>query len=60
MTILRCDMERDCQKPVTHIDSKGYVYCREHGIQRQSYQRCRQLRPAELTRLQAGEPLKEY
>lgn len=58
--ILTCAMDRACTAPVTYIDAKGYVYCTVHGQQRQQGQRCRQLRPAELTRLQAGEPLKEY
>jgi hypothetical protein len=57
---LTCDMEKDCKAPVTYIDIKGYVYCAAHGVQRQSYQRCRKLRPAELKRLQAGGTVSKY
>ena len=60
MTTLTCDMEQTCTAPVTHIDIKGYVYCRQHGIARKIYCRCRQLTRAELAQLHAGEPLKEY
>lgn len=60
MTPLICQMTADCRQPVTYIDAKGYVYCTEHGQERQTYQRCRKLRPAELKRLQQGEPLKAY
>jgi hypothetical protein len=27
-----CDMTKDCQNTVTHIGSKGYIYCVEHAI----------------------------
>lgn len=57
---LTCDMVKDCPEPVTYIDAKGYVYCTHHGRERQSYQRCRKLRPAELMRLETGDALKEY
>jgi hypothetical protein len=30
-------MTRECQSPVTHIDTKGFVYCAPHGLQRRSY-----------------------
>ena len=55
-----CDMATDCKEPITHIDIKGYIYCSAHGKERQSYQRCRKLTPAELKVIQAGEPLKDY
>jgi hypothetical protein len=57
---LKCDMEKDCAEDVTHIDEKGYVYCHEHGVQRKSWRRCRQLTPKELRQLQAGTPLASY
>lgn len=57
---LRCDMKKDCKEVVTHIDDKGYAYCRPHGIQRQSYRRCRMLTPGELKQLKAGKPLAAY
>lgn len=57
---LRCDMVDGCTAPIAYIDTKGYIYCAPHGRERQAYQRCRKLTPVELTRLQSGEPLKEY
>ncbi len=57
---LRCEMQRDCDAPVTHIDVKGYVYCTHHGIHRRAHQFCRKLRPCELRRLQRGLPLRRY
>lgn len=57
---LKCDMKRTCAEVVTHIDDKGYVYCRPHGIQRQSWRRCRLLKPSELKQLKAGTPLASY
>src|SRR3954470_11409614 len=57
---LRCDMDRSCDRPVTHVDAKGYAYCTSHGHARQTSTRCRQLTPAELTRLQAGNTLPRY
>jgi hypothetical protein len=29
-----CDMKKDCAEAVTHIGSKGYVYCEKHAAQR--------------------------
>ena len=58
--VLTCDMVDGCTAPVAYIDAKGYVYCEAHGKERQSYQRCRKLRPAELKQLQANEPLTKY
>lgn len=57
---LTCDMTNDCHEPITHIDEKGYIYCRAHGIQRKTCCRCRQLQPAELNRLKRGEALQRY
>lgn len=57
---LKCDMEKDCEQTVTHIDNKGYVYCREHGIERKSYRPCRMLKPKELAQLKTGTPLASY
>lgn len=59
-TPLRCDMETDCTQSVTYIDNKGYAYCTEHGLDRQQWRPCRNLRPHELRRLQRGEPLAAY
>jgi hypothetical protein len=57
---LRCDMTADCRQPVTYIDDNGYIYCTEHGQERQSWRRCRKLRPFELTRLKRGEQVTKY
>lgn len=57
---LACDMVEGCTDPVTYIDRKGYVYCTKHGLERQSYQPCRKLRPAEITWITSGEPLAAY
>lgn len=57
---LSCDMESECDKPVTHIDAKGFVYCTRHGIERKIYQRCRQLTSKEKRILETGKPLASY
>jgi hypothetical protein len=54
ITKLKCDMTRECAAPVTHIDEKGFVYCREHGIDRKSYCRSRQLTAGEIKTLTSG------
>lgn len=48
---LKCAMERDCKRTVTHIDTKGFVYCGVHGEQRNYWQRCRRLTSIELREL---------
>lgn len=58
--LLTCDMVKGCVSPITHIDIKGYVYCRQHGISRKDTCRCRQLTSKELQTLKSGEPLKDY
>lgn len=59
--VLRCEMEEGCTGLVTHLDEKGYVYCMHHGKQRRGGGiRCRQLKPAEVKRLQNGERLTKY
>lgn len=62
MKKLECNMKDDCTSPITHIDEKGFIYCKEHGLERkQSHRkRCRQLKPKELKDLQSGKQLKEY
>lgn len=56
-----CDMWQFCQRPVTHMDNKGFVYCTKHGLDRRaSGVPCRKLRPFELNRLAKGEPIKRY
>lgn len=58
---LRCDMQKDCEGTVTHVDEKGYVYCAVHGPERrQSGIRCRQLTIGEIAKLDRGEPIPYY
>lgn len=57
---LHCDMTADCPEPVTHIDSDGFAYCTDHGLERRWYQPRRKLRPHELRKLQRGEQLARY
>jgi len=56
--LLRCDMLRSCEQPVTHIDNRGYVYCQAHGLARRAACPCRQLRASERRRLERGEPVR--
>lgn len=49
-----------CAEPVTHIDEKGYVYCRDCGNDRKQSHRCRKLTAGELKQLRAGKPLANY
>jgi hypothetical protein len=59
--VLKCDMSKTCEEPVTHLDEKGFVYCTKHGIQRRgSGHRCRKLSPSELGQLKRGEALARY
>lgn len=54
MNTLKCDMERSCGSAVTHVDSKGYLYCTKHGERRKMGQACRKLQPAEIKKLEQG------
>lgn len=59
--VLKCDMSKTCEEPVTHLDEKGFVYCTKHGIQRRgSGHRCRKLSSSELNQLKRGETLARY
>lgn len=56
---LKCDMEKDCKEPVTHIDNKGFVYCSKHGERRKAGGvPTRALRPGEVKKLEQGETVK--
>ena len=57
---LQCDMKRDCDAPVTHIDNKGFAYCQVHGEQRKDSHPCRRLQVWEVRVLQRGESLYHY
>ncbi len=48
----RCDMEKDCERPVTYMDDRGYLYCTEHGQIRDVP--CRELNSTELKLLDEG------
>lgn len=60
MKKLKCDMREECNIVVTHIDIKGFIYCKGHGEQRKISHRCRQLTVKELKILKSGKPIKEY
>jgi len=53
---LQCEWEDGCKEPVTHVEAKGYVYCARHAAY--SGRRARKLKPAEVKKLEAGEPIK--
>lgn len=57
---LQCEMVNDCEREVTMIDNKGYIYCEPHGMQRRSWRPCRKLRPYEINRLERGAQIKAY
>lgn len=48
---LACQMKTNCTGNVTHIDTKGFVYCSAHGIQRQQYSSCRKMTIKEIATL---------
>lgn len=56
---LTCDGEKDCKESVTHIDNKGFVYCKKHGERRKSGGvPCRALKPAEIKKLEADQTIR--
>jgi len=55
-----CGVDIPCNKPVTHIDVKGWIYCKEHGEARGEYVTCRELTFAELELFKAGMPIRAY
>lgn len=59
---LQCEMSIDCGQRVTHIGSKGYVYCTEHAIGRRvgGWERTRKMTASELRVVQSGRPLTAY
>ncbi len=56
-TRLKCDMRADCTNPVTHIGSKGWVYCAPCAADRQYQERCRRMRKWEIERLERGDQI---
>lgn len=57
MIALQCAMHATCDRPVTHVDVKGFVYCEPHGEQRKSVQPCRKLTTTEIAKLGRGETI---
>jgi hypothetical protein len=57
-----CDMDHQCEEPVSMIDDGGFVYCTTHGQTRQAspWCRCRKLRPHEVRRLKRGLKIERY
>jgi hypothetical protein len=57
-----CGMTKDCAEAVTHIGSKGYVYCAPHAIDRRlsRHEYTRRMRGWELKLVAAGQPLPSY
>lgn len=55
-----CDMSKDCTNNVTHIGSKGYVYCSSCAPLRQRFERTRKMQVWELKLIASGEPLPSY
>lgn len=58
--ILHCDMAKQCDASVTHIDNKGFIYCAVHGKERKYTHPTRQLAKWELTWLRRGDPIPSY
>lgn len=58
----QCEMRRECTESVTHIGSKGYIYCATHGTERRAYgtERTRKMRPWELRWITEGRALPSY
>lgn len=57
-----CNMDADCTAPVTHIGSKGYVYCTKHAVYRRSFRTeyTRKMRAWELRWILSGRALPSY
>lgn len=51
---LSCDKRKDCIKPVTMMDKKGWLYCSEHGPYMLADRPVRKLRQWEIRMLLAG------
>lgn len=59
---LSCDGWCHQENPVTHIGSKGYVYCKACATTRRNsgYERTRRMTAAEREMLLSGQPLPRY
>jgi len=58
--VLHCEMDRDCASDVTHIGSKGYLYCANHAPDRRPGEGCRALKGWEIALLESGQPVPSY
>jgi hypothetical protein len=52
--LLKCDMTKDCNGIVTHVDSSGFIYCAKHAEIRKRSKSCRKLKPSEIKKLEAN------
>lgn len=59
---LQCEMSRTCEHPVTHIGSKGYIYCAQDAADRRfsGYESTRALTAWELEHLRNGRGILSY
>ena len=59
---MQCEMRRECQNEVTHIGSKGYIYCSECAVRRRhsGYERTRKMRVWELNLVRNGKQVPSY
>lgn len=60
MITLKCDMIKNCEHDVTHIDSSGFIYCSSHGEVRKRHKKCRKMTKRELKTLRDGQPIPHY
>lgn len=60
MVHVKCDMERECKEPITHLDRKGYAYCTKHVGLRMAYMSCRKLHSEEIDLLQQGKTITKW
>ena len=57
--VLRCDWSRDCARPVTHVDNRGFLYCELCALRRKAGGTpTRKLRPGEIKKLERGETIR--
>lgn len=61
MKTLQCEMNDACVFPVTHIDEKGFIYCKLCARERRySGRRARAMRPWELKLVRNGGQVPSY
>lgn len=60
MKKFQCAMDLKCEENISIIDSKGFIYCQKHGLQRKQYQRARKLKPQEIKKIMQGVTLEKY